>query len=457
MNVAQHNDSQPADLVVIGGGLAGLTTAALAARAGLKTTVLERSSRLGGRGGTTELNDVRLNLGPHALYCGGDAFRIFRELNIPFTGGFPASVGRYFRLDGRLYRAPSGLAGLLSSRLLSWREKFRLLGFFRELPQLDARPFDEVSLELWLTERFGRGNLTALLRTLLRVSTYADDWRRLSAGAALDQLRIALAANVWYLDGGWQTLVDGLRDDATRRGAEIRCSAPARHVRNCAGRVTVDLADGSYIEARAAVVAVEPTAACTLLDVTADETLGRWNESRIPVRAACLDVALRRLPRPDCKVVFDLDRPLYYSLHSHSAKLGPDGTAVLHVAKYLDEYQAQDARMIEAELESSLDALQPGWRNEITARRYLPSMLVAGALPTPDHGGLAGRPQVAVSGRPGIYLAGDWVGSRGMLADASAASAEEAVRLVLQHLSERRTSGHNHREQTYASRIHVAG
>ena len=64
-------------------------------------------------------------------------------------------------------------------------------------------------------------------------------------------------------------------------------------------------------------------------------------------------------------------------------------------------------------------------------RRFLPGMTPAHALPRADEGGLAGRPGVTQSGVPNVLLAGDWVGPRGMLADASAASAEEAALHVL--------------------------
>ena len=60
-------------------------------------------------------------------------------------------------------------------------------------------------------------------------------------------------------------------------------------------------------------------------------------------------------------------------------------------------------------------------------RRFLPAMTVAHALPLAEEGGLAGRPGVTRAGAAGVFLAGDWVGPRGMLADAAAASAEEAA------------------------------
>lgn len=416
-----------AEVVVVGGGLAGLTAAALAARAGRRTILLERSSRLGGRAATTEQAGVQFNLGPHALYCHGRAFGLLRELGVEFVGNFPAGVGRYFRLAGRLYAVPTGFWPLVTSRLLSWNEKFQLMKFLRELPTLDARALDDVSLELWLTQKFGRGTLTAVLRTLIRVATYADDWRRLSAGAAIDQFRIGLLGNVWYLDHGWETLIDGLRTQAERYGAIIRASAPVRHVASVDRHVVVELGDGRNLRAGTAIIAADPETAVRLLDLPAEAPLGQFAERRIPIRAACLDVALKPMPRPDRNVTFDLDRSLYYSVHSYAAQLGPEGTAVMHVAKYLPTDDALPAKVTEAELEASLDHLQPGWRTHVVARRYLPSMTVAHGLPTADEGGLAGRPKVAVAQRPGIFLAGDWVGARGMLADASAASAQESA------------------------------
>ena len=94
------------------------------------------------------------------------------------------------------------------------------------------------------SRRPARGAWPAFLRTLFRVSTFVADQERLSAGAAIDQLRLALDGNVWYLDGGWQTMVDGLRDRAIEAGAEIRTGARAESVRSEEGGVSVQLAGG---------------------------------------------------------------------------------------------------------------------------------------------------------------------------------------------------------------------
>jgi NADH dehydrogenase FAD-containing subunit len=60
-------------------------------------------------------------------------------------------------------------------------------------------------------------------------------------------------------------------------------------------------------------------------------------------------------------------------------------------------------------------------------------MVASYAIPVAANGGLPGRPSVAVEGSPHVFVAGDWIGSEGMLADAvfaSAASAVQAARLV---------------------------
>lgn len=62
---------------------------------------------------------------------------------------------------------------------------------------------------------------------MFRLTTYGNRGELESAGAAIDQMRLGFSANVWYLDGGWQTLVAGLQGVGREHGATIDASRHA--------------------------------------------------------------------------------------------------------------------------------------------------------------------------------------------------------------------------------------
>jgi phytoene dehydrogenase-like protein len=285
----------------------------------------------------------------------------------------------------------------------------------------------------WLARQIRHADVRLLVGALVRVATYCNDPERLSAGAAVTQIQGALGKGVLYLDGGWQTLVQGLRAAAESAGVRMRSGVRAAAIERAGDRWSVRLADGSALDAGSVVIAAGPDAAAEALS-GAERTLVRgWADRAVPVKAACLDLALSRLPQPRATFALGIDQPLYYSVHSVVAALGPQGSAVLHVAKYLGT-AASDPRRDERELEALLDLVQPGWRDCVVQRRFLPDMLVANDLPRASLGGTAGRPGPEVPEAAGLYVVGDWVGRDGMLADASLASARRAASSIVRRV-----------------------
>ncbi|HET6407869.1 MAG TPA: hypothetical protein VFG14_08300, partial [Chthoniobacteraceae bacterium] len=163
-------------------------------------------------------------------------------------------------------------------------------------------------------------------------------------------------------------------------------------------------------------------------------SLRQWADEAIPVHASCLDIALKRLPNPEHQFAIGLDRSLYYSVHTRSAKLAPGNGAVIQLAKYLRSDSTQKGSDLRRELEDVMDWLQPGWRDELVTDRFLPRMLVTNAIATAATGGTSGRPSSSVPEIPNLFLAGDWVGPHGMLVDASLSSARDAAKLALRCL-----------------------
>jgi hypothetical protein len=126
---------------------------------------------------------------------------------------------------------------------------------------------------------------------------------------------------------------------------------------------------------------------------------------------------------------FGVDRPHYLVAHAPGARVAPDGTALVHAARYLHHDEDTSADELRADLWAL--ATRAGIaHDDVVLDRYLHRMVVVSASVTPAGGGLAGRPGPADTGLDGVLIAGDWVGPTGWLADASLVSGEAAGRLA---------------------------
>ena len=380
---AAANDPFDRDLVVVGGGLAGLTAAAVVAQAGRSVVVFEQAGDVGGRAATQVRLGISFNLGPHALYFLGHAFRLLRELGVPFTGRQPDPGESRLLVRDSDAPLPRGLGSLVRSRLFGVREKLRLIRFLTTLARLDRHAFDGVPLSEWVRNLVGVGNAAKFLLALFRVSTYADDAERLSAGVAIGQLKLALKGNVWYIDGGWQTLVDGLRRRASDAGAIVQTGTRVTSVCGSEDGVIIGLADGEIVPV--------PNGGCrrSTQSGRASSRVSTQNR-RWPggVAAACPSrrrVWMWRLTGssgPRQRFALGLDRPYYFSVHSAAAKLAPEGISVVHVMKYLarrDRFGRWGHRTGAGKAASI--GCGPGgdpisWRGG-----YLPGMTVSSSLP----------------------------------------------------------------------------
>ncbi len=426
MNMNSTNKEPVWDAVVIGGGLAGLTASIYLARAGRKVVLLEKSPQTGGRAATKELGGARLNLGAHALYA--SALGILREVGVEPRGGSPKPGGPLvFKREGGETAVP--LWKLLVGSFLAWPEKTELIRFYAQIRKTETSALQGISLQRYLEDRIRSPRVRNIAMALVRVSTYCDAPELASAGAAIDQLR---HSSVLYVNGGWQTIADRLRAQAQTAGVAIRCGAAAREISGADPEMTVTLKDGTRLQTRRVLSTAGPKETLALLDAPLPAGEADAFSRLVPVYAACLDLVVAGLPQPKTTFSLGADRPWYFSNHSAAATFTDNPEhSVVHVMKYLPAGKDTDARQDERELERFLDLIQPGWRKHVVQRRFLPHMLVSNAVVAARTGGYAGRPGPVVEGRPGLYVAGDWVGSEGMLLNASLASAKEAAMRII--------------------------
>jgi phytoene dehydrogenase-like protein len=258
------DENGTAHVVIVGGGLGGLTAAALLGRAGVAVTVCERAASPGGRAATHVRDGYHLNLGPHALFVGGAAARTLRRLGLPLAGGTPS--GGWALRGEQLHTFPAGAVSLLSTGLLSFAAKRRAGRLLARLGKIETAPIASVPIADWLDEEAPEPDLREFLGAVIRVSSYCSDFGALSAGAAVAQVASAVDPGVRYLDGGWQTLVDGLSAVATAARASILCHAHVTAIADidANGRRAVTLADGRVLAADAVIVCGGPAQAASL-------------------------------------------------------------------------------------------------------------------------------------------------------------------------------------------------
>ncbi|MGG1575180.1 phytoene desaturase family protein [Fictibacillus sp. NRS-1165] len=414
------------ETVIIGGGIAGLTAAVYLAKAGISTVVIEKGNQLGGRAQTVKKNEALFNLGGHALYKGGEAEAILNELGIIPSGSVPVTKGSLI-WNQSLYTFPSNFTSLLSTKLLSWPGKMELGKLLATLKHINPGALGTLSLREWAEAEIQDPMVRHIFYALCRTSTYCIGPDHQRADAVIQQVIRGLNG-VLYVDGGWQTIVEELKESAVNMGVMIITHQSVSSIRKNHS-FTVSLSNGESIDALSVLSTASPEQTFRLMEGAESTSLSTWKDRVKPVFAACLDVSLRTLPNPGQQFAIGVDQHILFSNHSRAARLSEDGSAVCQLIKYLGTNPESNAIDCKQELEHILEMLQPGWRKELKSYQYLPHIAVVHDSCAMDHH-LSYGPSVPEI--PGFYIAGDGAGHGEMLVDAAFASAKRAAQAIVQ-------------------------
>jgi len=417
-------DPSTRPVVIVGGGLSGLAAAVRLGHSRIPAVLFDESSEVGGRARTQCCHGFHLNYGLHRLFERGAAVTSLRALGISIDGAPRGPNGGIAVWRGQRFTLPVGFCSLLTTGLFGPQAKRDVGRLLASIPAVEIAALDRVSFGEWLRIRVDDPDVKQLVCAFVRSATYSNEPDRLSASAALDQLRLSMKGAVLHLHEGWGALVARLRQAAESSGITIARGRVMALDADSGQATGVTLEDDSRVAVRAVVIATGPRAAQHVLGDVA-----RVDHSAAPVRVAALDVALGRLPQPRTVFAVGIDEPWTFSADSSIARVAPRGGAIVHIAKSLEPGCA-GTPADEQQLEHALDLLQPGWRGAVVYRRFLPTVVVSNALVSAETGGFAGRLDGRVPALRNVFLAGDWIGPIGQLADASVASGIAAARSI---------------------------
>ena len=280
-----------ARIVVVGGGIAGLSAAFYARRRGFSVTVLEGSKRFGGKLLRAEIAGVSTDLGAEALLARRpEAVDLAREVGLGGELVPPATTQAAVYSRGRLRPLPAGhVMGVPRNlRSLAATGIVPPTAVLRAAADLILPPTpvgDDVSVARGIGIRLGRGVVDRLVEPLLG-GVYAGRADRLSLRATLPQLVDVLDRGSLLrglrdlpppggtgpvfagLPGGVARLGEALVDVLRADGVELRTSAMVRVLRRTPTGWRCEVGPASApeaVDADAVVVAVPAPAAARML------------------------------------------------------------------------------------------------------------------------------------------------------------------------------------------------
>jgi 15-cis-phytoene desaturase len=430
------------DVIVIGGGVAGLATGALLAKAGKRVAVLEKGNQIGGRAYTYVDQDFVLNYGPHAMYrphTGLLADVLKRLEKPPIAAPYPVPRKAYFSLDGRWGAVGTMPQDILTTSLFPFGSRLRIVPLMATIrfTKIDSLP-PEQTLGEWLDQKVSDPALREFAVALATINSYTRPARGLSARFMLRHFQRTLFAKdyVGYMSGGWKTMYGAFESALTEHGGEIVTGAGVDRLIVEDRRVVAALANGQRYDADAFVLTLPPQDAPDIVEegTPLRDELERWRGLE-EARAVCIDLGFSRRLRTDLTLVYDVEGDLYFSLHSEvTPDLAPEGGQLLHAMAYLSPEEASDERLRDGrqeQLVGALDKYFPGWRDATVVQRTLPNARVSPARQTPQQQGAARMPARA-SAAANLYFAGDARDLPYNLSEISLASAMEVADLIAQ-------------------------
>ncbi len=433
------------DVIVIGGGLAGLGTGALLAHGGLRVLLLERRPILGGRALVVKQQGFTLNYGLHYIVGGKSSphYRILERIGkLNAAPLAPVNAKKLHRMRaGKLHITPTATLDMLTTGLLTPAGKIGLARAALAIMTANIESLWNVPIGKWLDGVTNETSLRNFFLDLCGPLTFEPVPQEISAAHFILAVRPFLmpkAPIAYYPVGGWIGMFEAFKARIEKAGGEVRFKAQAEKLAVEEGRIAGVSVEGVLLRSKAVVAAIPPGELTELLKETPIAELSAERLKNIrPTMGVAVDLGVMGLQNDKVATIELPELNATLGIHNlFEPSLAPEGGHLFQFLRFMTAEQMQDSADVERSesmIVELLETIWPGIREKIVLRRTL----IRPVLTSASHRYDQPRPTLLPLEIPslrGLFLAGDATASPGELSNSAGESAILCAKLIENYL-----------------------
>ncbi|QRG69508.1 phytoene desaturase family protein [Brevibacillus choshinensis] len=423
------------DVVIVGGGLAGLSSAAYLSSKGKKVAVLERG-QLGGRAVTLKIKGFNFNFGAHAIYArDSSVLRTFEkelDLHIDWQDFNPTKAK--YDIGNDLTAVPANVQGLFQTKLLKGLDKVLFTFEILKTMLRMETGHPHMSIQKWMEKKNVNEEVKEMMLTLASSNFFTREPEKIPSDVFFSYYSRLFKTNkpVSYIGGGWQALINEfVRVIEANNGVILtKTKVEKFHVEedHVVGVVTPE----GELTADEFISCIPPKEMVKVFAETRLEHAIAQHAEYEPTVVVVYDIGLKERIDVPYSYIYDKQNNIFItdiSYYDHTCV--PEGGQLLQATAYMRQSEVgnkEAAEQRKLEIEAVYDKHFPGWREQLVVPRVSTRAIVQEIKWTMNQ-----KPMPTfLPDYRNLFFAGDWCEGQGQLSELSFSSALNVSKLILE-------------------------
>ncbi|MEW9670547.1 phytoene desaturase family protein [Ammoniphilus sp. 3BR4] len=422
------------DVVIVGGGLAGLSAAAYLSHHGKKVAVLERGA-LGGRAVTLNIKGFAFNFGAHAIY--GRDTSILSQLETKLGihidwRDFSPDKAKY-DIGEELTDVPANIRGLFRTKILKGIDKITFtFEILKTLTRLE-KGHPHVSIERWMELRGLSEEVKDMMLTLASSNFFTKEPEKIASDVFFTYYRRLFHTHkpVSYIGGGWQALIDEFVRVIEEHNGDIFTKSKVESVSADKGNIQSVQTGDRRITGDDFIFCIPPKELVKVFQETDIYHPMMYYANYDPSVVFVYDIGLKKRIDVPYTYIYDKANQVFITdISYYDESCVPQGGQLLQATAYMKQDEIGNKAIVEVykqKIEDLYDKHFAGWREQLVVPRTSARATVQEIKWTMNQ-----KPMpISLPDYQNAFFAGDWCEGQGQLSELSFSSAYEASKLIL--------------------------